>query len=146
MEFKDIKELIKIIDSGSLTEFKLELDKFSIMMKKDSTNIKKVEVINNDIPKTALDIEEPQTSKEDEKIFIVESPILGIFYSSSSPNEKPYVKVGSTVKKGDILCIIEAMKMMNEITCEVDGQITEILVSNESPVEYNQPLFKVRMV
>lgn len=146
MEFKDIKELIKIIDSGSLTEFKLELDKFSIMMKKDSTNIKKVEVINNDIPKTALDIEELQTSKEDEKIFIVESPILGIFYSSSSPNEKPYVKVGSTVKKGDILCIIEAMKMMNEITCEVDGQITEILVSNESPVEYNQPLFKVRMV
>lgn len=146
MEFKDIKELIKIIDSGSLTEFKLELDKFSIMMKKDSNNIKKVEVINNDIPKTALDIEEPQTSKEDEKIFIVESPILGIFYSSSSPNEKPYVKVGSTVKKGDILCIIEAMKMMNEITCEVDGQITEILVSNESPVEYNQPLFKVRMV
>lgn len=146
MEFKDIKELIRIIDSGSITEFKLELEKFSIMMKKESTDLKKIEVINKDTPQTALDIERSQTNKEDEELFIVRSPILGIFYSSSSPNVEPYVKVGSTVKKGDILCIIEAMKMMNEITCEIDGQIVETLVSNESPVEYNQPLFKVRMV
>lgn len=146
MEFKDIKELIKIIDSGSITEFKLELEKFSILMKKDSADVKKIETVDNEsVSQIVLD-REYQLRKEDEEFFIVKSPILGIFYASSSPDTEPYVKAGSTVKKGDVLCIIEAMKMMNEITCEVNGEIVEVLVSNESPVEYNQPLFKVRLV
>ena len=72
------------------------------------------------------------------------SPMVGVFYASSSPEAEPYVKVGSQVKKGDTLCIIEAMKLMNEIAAEFDGEITEICVQNGQIVEYGQPLFRIK--
>ena len=78
-----------------------------------------------------------------ENIFVVKSPIVGTMYSSPSDESQNFVKVGSEVKKGDILCILEAMKLMNEIESEVDGEIVEVLVSNEDMVEYGQPLFKI---
>ncbi len=71
------------------------------------------------------------------------SPMVGTFYGKPSPNSEPYVKVGQKVKKGDILCIIEAMKLMNEIESEFDGEIKEILVKEEEPVEYGKPLFVI---
>lgn len=74
---------------------------------------------------------------------IIESPIVGTFYASSNPDSDPFVSVGATVKKGQVLCIIEAMKLMNEIESDVDGQVIEILVQNEQGVEYGQPLFKI---
>lgn len=74
----------------------------------------------------------------------IESPIVGTFYDASSPEADPYVKVGDHVKKGDVVCIIEAMKLMNEIESEVDGEVIEILTKNEGPVEYGQKLFKVK--
>lgn len=70
--------------------------------------------------------------------------MVGVFYASSSPEAEPYVKVGSHVKKGDILCIIEAMKLMNEIAAEFDGEITEVCVQNGQIVEYGQPLFRIK--
>ena len=81
---------------------------------------------------------------DDDDIFTVTSPMVGMFYAAPSPKDAPYVAVGSKVKSGDILCIVEAMKLMNEITCEVDGTIDEICVNNEQVVEFGQPLFRIR--
>ena len=75
---------------------------------------------------------------------VVKSPMVGTFYSKSSPNAKPYVEVGSKVKKGDILCIVEAMKLMNEIESEFDGEIAEICVEDGEMVDYGKPLFKLK--
>ncbi len=76
----------------------------------------------------------------------IKSPIVGTFYSASGPDASPFVKVGDIVKKGQVLCIIEAMKLMNDIESDYDGEIVEILVKNDQMVEYNQPLFKIREV
>ena len=74
----------------------------------------------------------------------IKSPMVGTFYTASSPTSEPFVSVGKQVKKGDIICIIEAMKLMNEVEAEVDGEIVEILVENEEMVEFDQPLFVIR--
>jgi len=75
---------------------------------------------------------------------IIESPIVGTFYHAATPDAKPFVQIGSKVKKGDVLCIIEAMKLMNEIEADIDGEIVEIFVENENAVEYGQPLFRIK--
>lgn len=74
---------------------------------------------------------------------LVVSPTVGVFYAAPSPDSKPYVEVGDTVKKGDVLCVIEAMKLMNEISAEVDGTIAEVCIGNGQVVEFNQPLFRI---
>ncbi len=74
---------------------------------------------------------------------LVKSPMVGTFYAAPAPDQPPYVTVGKQVKEGDVLCIVEAMKLMNEIKCEVTGTITEVLVKNGQPVEFDQPLFKI---
>ena len=79
-----------------------------------------------------------------DNLYIVKAPLVGTFYPSPSPNEKSFVNIGDIVKEGDKLCILEAMKLMNEINSEIEGEIVEILVENEELVEYNQPLFKIR--
>lgn len=161
MEFEKIKELISIIDKSSLVDFELNLkNDFHIKMNKAKSNTEKnitkhkqpknkfnenfekfeKFVENNSQPKTTEDTPELVVN---ENCKTINSPIVGTFYSSSSPNKPAFVKVGDTVQKGDVLCIIEAMKVMNEIKSDVDGKIVEILVNNESMVEYNQPLFKI---
>ena len=84
------------------------------------------------------------TSNEESNLKVVKSPMVGTFYRSSSPKANPFVNVGDKVKKGQVLCIIEAMKLMNEIESEYDGEITEILVNNEGVVDYGMPLFKIK--
>lgn len=94
-----------------------------------------------------LELEEPKAEPQNEVDFNnlneIKSPMVGVFYSAPSPEADPYVQVGSRVKKGDVLCIIEAMKLMNEITAETDGEIVDICVKNGEVVEYGQPLFKI---
>lgn len=82
---------------------------------------------------------------EEENVVEVKTPIVGTFYRAPSPESEPFVDVGSSVKKGDILCIVEAMKSMNEIECDVDGTVEEVLVENGKMVEYDQPLFKIKV-
>ncbi len=84
----------------------------------------------------------PVTSNEN--LSVVVAPLMGTFYDSPSPDADSFVKVGDVVEEGDTLCILEAMKLMNEITSEIKGEIIEVLVSNEELVEYNQPLFKIK--
>jgi acetyl-CoA carboxylase biotin carboxyl carrier protein len=156
MDYKSIQELIKTVSDSKLTLVELETEGIKIRLerKQEAVSIERVpEVVKtiavekavpviNEIVRTEERPEvKPQETKKDGTI--VSSPIVGTFYASSGPNSEAFVTVGSKVKKGQVLCIIEAMKLMNEIESEVDGEIAEILVSNEQMVEYGQPLFRI---
>ncbi len=164
MDFDKIKNLMESLDNSSLMDFELKLnDSFYLRMNKynsqpttQNTINSKDQPINNttasqptpNINNIAENISEPITiipeaKKEIKEGNIVASPIVGTFYSSSSPTKPAYVKVGDKVKEGDVLCIIEAMKVMNEIKSQYSGEIVEIFVDNEDMVEYNQPLFRI---
>lgn len=120
----------------SQKNFHQESTESKVDMKKDKEEI--IEIIKEDVK------EEVKPVIEDANVKEVVSPIVGTFYASSSPEKPPYVKVGSKVKKGDTLCIIEAMKLMNEIQSELDGEIVEVLVDNQQMVEYGQIMFKIK--
>lgn len=139
MEYEKIKQLINDMGNSNLSSIDINFpDGTKISMKKEN-NQEKV-VINN----AATKAEEVVTKKEEnENAKIVKSPMVGTFYIKPSPTSNPYVEIGKDVKKGDTLCIIEAMKLMNEIESEFSGKITEILVKDGEPVEYGTELFKI---
>lgn len=159
MDFKNIQELIKTVNESELTLFEIDDDGVSIKMQKGviNTNTRYEDKIITSNDSKAFEkinsekiVEKPEPANEkveavetNENIEIVSSPIVGMFYSSSSPKDDDFVKVGSQVKKGQTLCIIEAMKLMNEIEAECDGTIVEILAQKEQMVEYGQKLFKI---
>ncbi len=154
MNIKKIKELVKILEESNLTEIvltdfwgrKLKLSK--------GDGIRKTKTIETSV--VVPEIKEPSpspvtTKKEPEKkedvskknLLAIRSPIVGTFYRAPAPDAPPYVEVGDIVKPGQVVCIVEAMKLMNEIESDVAGKIVQILVKNEEPVEYNQELFLV---
>ena len=150
MEYEKIKQLIEDVGNSKLSEIEIDFpDGTKISMKKEekvvvatpieeskTTSVqeveKKVEIANTE-----------QETKNQAEGKIVTSPMVGTFYLKPSPNAKPYVEIGKQVKKGDVLCIIEAMKLMNEIESEEEGTIAEILVKDGEPVEYGKPLFRI---
>lgn len=153
MEYSEIKQIIKDMEDSKLSELEIEFkDGTKIKMRKDNRlpipsmpphmipaeNFgvipQKVEDVNS---KSINDVQEETAN-------IVKSPMVGTFYSKPSPDSKPYVSVGDVVKKGDILCIIEAMKLMNEIESEYDGVVAEVLIEDGKPVDYGKPLFKIK--
>jgi len=139
MEYEQLINLIKTVSGSSLSSFQIENDGMKISMKK--SNIVSETVQN--VPTVSI----TQIQEEDEKIpdgNMVKAPLVGTFYTSSAPGETPFVKVGDTVKKGQVLGIIEAMKLMNEIESEYDGVVEAVLAENERMVEYGQPLFVIR--
>jgi len=169
MDYKNIQELIKTVSDSQITCFEIETEGIKIKMEKKeqqvvvermpvnatsaqsvtqdlltrenvATNEVYAEKLEKDIAKT---IKNSDSEMPQENVFVVKSPIVGTMYSSPSAESKNFVKVGSKVKVGDTLCILEAMKLMNEIESEVDGEVVEVLVSNEDMVEYGQPLFKI---
>jgi len=152
MDYNKIKDLINTIDKSSFIDFELELYK-DLHIKMSKSKINKNKELTNENKKDKEDIAaenvlEPITIIPEDKVEvkegnIISSPIVGTFYESSAPDKPPFVNVGDKVKKGDVLCIIEAMKIMNEITSKYDGEVVEILVKNEDMVEYNQPLFRI---
>lgn len=163
MDIKDIKELIITIDKTSIEEVKIEKSDIKIMISKrsdsegrnetktiiDNLETKNIEtkVINNEKDKSKSECcseDSMEVLADDENTFIVKSPIVGTFYEAASPDSAPFVKIGDKVEKGQTLCIIEAMKIMNEIECEAEGQVVEIFVADEDIVEYGQPLMKIR--
>lgn len=157
MDLKAINELIRMMESSKLTSMELEWKDLKIKLEKDSVNFsssptieKKVQSSNVEYTTTSdeksLDLsvkEDIIEAVDDANVSIIKAPMVGTFYSSATPNGEPYVKSGTSVKKGDTLCIIEAMKLMNEIEAELDGIIVEVLVKNGDLVEYGQPLFKI---
>ena len=145
MNYEDIKKLIDDMGNSKLTEISIDFpDGTKIGMKKE------VIVVENVLEKNIQHIEQKEvneiveTETQEDNCKIVKSPMVGTFYLKPDPNSNPYVEIGKKVKKGDILCIIEAMKLMNEIECEFDGEITEILVKDGEMVEYGKPLFKIK--
>ena len=152
MDFKNIQELIRTVDESELTSFEIENEGISIKMQKGvlSTDTKSQDKVIIDKEHEIIPQKTNDNSKNikhdveiNKNIAIVNSPIVGRFYSSSSPKDDDFVKIGSQVKKGQTLCIIEAMKLMNEIEAECDGTIVEILAEKEQMVEYGQHLFKI---
>jgi len=149
----EIKELMEYIEASSFVEFELEREGFKIKLVKRSglTNGEAgsaspaaqavlaaavTQVDEAPAPRPAV-VESPD-------VHLVKSPIVGTFYRAGSPTARSFVEVGDRVKKGQVLCIIEAMKLMNEIESDSDGEILEVLVANGQPVEYGEPLFKIR--
>ena len=147
MEYEKIKQLMEDMGNSKLTSIDIDFpDGTKISMKKEEKQV----VVTDNLQTSQKLIEEPVEKEQksvEEKIEdgnIAKSPMVGTFYIKPSPTSEPYVKVGQKVKKGDVLCIIEAMKLMNEIESEFDGEIKEILVKDEEPVEYGKPLFIIK--
>ena len=124
MKLDFIKQIMSEFDQSNVTKMKVEIDDLKIALEKENKMVAEVNT------------KEPTGTP-------VKSPIVGVFYGASSPESDPYVTVGKTVKKGDIVCIIEAMKVMNEIKAPCDGTVTSILVENEALVEYDQALMVI---
>ena len=148
-----IKELIKVMDENNLTEIEIKHGDDRILLKRGGAgqpilsvppagvNIQGSPV---EAPGGSLPGEPGQAIPSDEGLEEIKSPIVGTFYAQPSPDSEPFVEEGSTVSSQSVVCIIEAMKVMNEIKAEISGTITEVLVSSGQAVEYGQPLFKIK--
>lgn len=144
MDLEKIEGLVKIIENSSLTEFTLKEGDLKITMSKlDHPPVVAPGMTMQPMPVPAAEAPKAEEESEEEKLFIT-SPIVGTFYSAPAPDAPAFVKVGDQVKNGQTVCILEAMKLMNEIQSEFDCEIEAVLVSNEQKVEYGQPLFRVK--
>ena len=142
MEYEKIKQLIEEMGNSKLTAVDIEFpDGTKISMKKDKMQekiIKNIPIVENNIIENQI-----KEDKNEKKGNIIKSPMVGTFYLKPSPTAEPYIEIGKEVKKGDVLCIIEAMKLMNEIESEYTGKVTEILVKDGEAVEYGTPLLRI---
>jgi len=139
MQIENVRTLAEIFTSHGLTF--LEVDEHRVRMEKGATIVPPVQpaAVAMAIPATT----EGDTTVDFNHLVEVKSPMVGVFYSSPSPDAEMFVSIGHKVKKGDVLCIIEAMKLMNEITAEQDGEVVDICVNNGDIVEFGQVLFKM---
>ncbi len=141
MNIKEIKEMIQLMNENSLTELELEKDGLKIRLKKGSGGsieheVREVQKIPTGEAKDSSKMPVPLRAS-------IQSPMVGTFYAAPAPDAPPFLQVGSQVEIGQVICVIEAMKLMNEIKSEVRGKVVEILVNNGDPVEFNQPLFRL---
>lgn len=166
MDLKEIQNLIKFVAKSGASEVKLETGDVKITIKtgsdeKETTIVQQVPVGGQQMPQqmpaqqpqqqqapapqqeSAAPEKENKGSSDDSKYITVKSPIIGTFYRKPSPDKPTFVEIGDSVKEGDVLCVIEAMKLFNEIESEVSGKIVKVLVDDSSPVEFDQPLFLV---
>ncbi|GAB4543420.1 MAG: acetyl-CoA carboxylase biotin carboxyl carrier protein [Thermodesulfovibrionia bacterium] len=142
MELEEIRHILNLLKDTDITEFQIEREGFKLKIKRERF-FAPLEVSRQAQrhPESERVVEE--LPSEEANLVTITSPIVGIFYRSPSPDASPFVEEGSTVKKGQVLCIVEAMKLMNEIESDVDGIVKKILVENGQPVEYGEPLFLI---
>ena len=145
MNLKEIKEMIQLMNENGLSEFEMEKDGLKVRLRKGSGGVEQTVVYE---PRSAAQPRVAETPKEAMAAAVaakntIKSPMVGTFYAAPAPDAAPFVQVGSTVDVGQVICVIEAMKLMNEIKSEVRGKIVEVLVHNGDPVEFGQPLFLV---
>lgn len=147
MKIKKIKNLIKFIKDLNINEITIETKKIKIIFKENKKES------NKEYKKENNKEDEEENNKENDrkkttckKYLKIKSPIIGTFYSSKNPKEKPFVREGDEIKKGEILCIIESMKIFNEIESEFDVKIIKVLAKNLSSIEYNQEMFLVQLL
>lgn len=166
MDFKQIQELVRLVNKSNITELSIEQDKFKIVIKRDQMT-EGPHILAPDLyrqaaapgqqtvpaaPVTPAPAAEatgavsgatPQAAGAQDNLVTIKSPMIGTFYRSSGPDKSSFVNVGDEVAPGKVVCIIEAMKLFNEIESEVAGKIVKVLVEDASPVEYDQPLFLI---
>ena len=148
MTIKELKEMINLMQEHGLVELEIEKNGFKIRLKKGAGGTIVQEELYS--PPKAVKSEKASDSPSSHQITaeagvtIIRSPMVGTFYSSPAPDVDPYVSRGQEVKSGDVLCIIEAMKLMNEIKSDISGKVVDVLVENGQPVEFDQPLFKIQ--
>ena len=155
MDLKEIQNLIKFVAKSGTSEVKLETDDFKITIKTGPTGNTTVQqlvaapIVQGPTASAPLEVAQTQPVSaaapvvEDSKYITIKSPIIGAFYRRPSPDKPLFVEVGHSISEGDVLCMIEAMKLFNEIESEITGTIVKILVDDSSPVEFDQPLFLV---
>jgi len=157
MDLKEIQNLIKFVAKSGASEVKLEMDDVKITIRtgseSDTTIVQQMPMQAAPIMQQQMPIQaaapvaetpnSPAPVSEDSKYITIKSPIIGTFYRKPSPDKPVFVEVGTEIKEGDVLCVIEAMKLFNEIESEVSGKIVKVLVDDSSPVEFDQPLFLV---
>lgn len=155
MTLKEIKEMINLMEEHGLTELEVEKDGLKIRLKKGPSGKVTAETLPmmsqpasmavptvHSIPPAGQQV--ARETVEEANVVVIRSPMVGTFYASPAPDAAPYISKGKRVATGDVLCIIEAMKLMNEIKSDLSGTVTEILVENGQPVEFDQPLFKIQ--
>jgi len=143
MDIRKVKKLIELLEESGLSEIEITEGEDKVRISRQSTSsVNEVQVIPTQ-PINTIDNEVVAENHRNNNFHKIQAPMIGTFYQSSEPEAKAFVKVGDPVSKGDILCIIEAMKMMNQIECDVDGTIERILVQNGDPVEYDEVLFLI---
>ena len=151
MERKDLDDLIDFISKSNFVEFEMEQEGFRLRLVKGGVSPPAVPAGGPDLtvpagtpPLTPVSPSPAVAAAENEKVNLVRAPIVGTFFRSPSPNSPPFVEVGDRVRKGQTLCIIEAMKVMNEIESEFDGEILEVGAANGQPIEFGEVLFRLQ--
>ena len=158
MDLKEIQNLIKFVSNSGVAEVKLETGDIKITIRTtleggshDVTYVQQAPMLQQAAPQLApvAPVATPTApvasapAEDNSKYITIKSPMIGTFYRKPAPDKAPFVEVGATVQKGDVLCVVEAMKLFNEIEAEISGKIVKILIDDMSPVEFDQPLFLV---
>ena len=158
VNMEELRELIALLRDNQLAELELENEGFRVRLRRDSSGSSYVADVPQPAPApvpapaaapapagpTHPGTQATTAASQDQDLHIIPSPIVGTFYRSASPNADPFVKIGSNVEPESVVCIIEAMKLMNEIQAEATGEVVKIYVENGQPVEYGQPLFGIK--
>lgn len=160
LDFNEIRELLAVLSQSDISELSIKSEEFELTVRKDRPTAGAAVVSVDAPPPTPLPVAAPPTPaaapapqatpqpaappSADSNLLEITSPMVGTFYRAPSPDDDPFVNVGDRIKTGQVVCILEAMKLMNELEAEVSGEIVEILVENADPVEYGQVLMRVR--
>jgi len=145
MDLEEIRHILELLKETDITEFQIEREGIKLKIKRERA-FAPLEVPRPAPPPPVPEKNEAGGPQEEPNLVTITSPIVGVFYRSPSPDAPHFVEEGSTVKKGQVLCIVEAMKLMNEIESDVDGIVRKILVENGQPVEYGEPLFLIEPI
>ena len=151
MDIRKVKKLIEMLENSNLEEIEIQEGEESVRLVKSNGNINNISSSQSiAVPQMSTSVtpeeesqSEEEVSQESEEGNFITSPMVGTFYASASPGAKPFINVGDIVAEGDVVCIVEAMKMMNEIKSEFSGKVVSIKVENSEPVEYGQALFEI---
>ena len=147
MDIRKVKKLIEMLENSNLEEIEIQEGEESVRLVKSHGSLQSIQPQSIVLPQEALpevieqEIESPEAATRDSNS--INSPMVGTFYASASPGAKPFISVGDIVSEGDVVCIVEAMKMMNEIKSEYSGTVLSVNVENAEPVEYGQSLFEL---
>ncbi len=150
IDYKEIIKLIDLLEDRDLSNFELEIEGFKIKISRSDHKTSLPSLPSNssitpeELPNEKTSLSESKLKKSQNSLHYITSPMVGTFYRAPDPSSPPFAEVGETIKKNQTLCIIEAMKLMNEVECDIDGVLEEIFIKNGSPIEYGQRLFAIK--